>query len=136
MKTTSEPIYLDSSALVKLVETEVESSALAQFLRTRPIQMSCILAHVEVLRAAYTRDNATVAQARRILRGLTLLQLNEQTLEIAAGLGPFTLHSLDAIHLGAALEAEVVEIITYDRRMAAAAESLGLTVLAPGVRQP
>jgi len=132
VKTAFEPIYLDSSALVKLVAAEAETDALGRFLKVRPLQLSCIIARVEVLRAAYTRDAVTVAQARHLLRGLILLQLDEQTLEVAAELKPVTLRSLDAIHIAAALEAEITDLITYDRRMAAAAESLGLRVLAPG----
>jgi predicted nucleic acid-binding protein len=44
-----------------------------------------------------------------------------------------TLRSLDALHLATALEIrdELDGLVTYDGRMAAAAEGLGLAVLAP-----
>lgn len=51
----------------------------------------------------------------------------------AALLDPVTLRSLDALHLATALEIrdELDGLVTYDDRMAAAAEALGLAVLAP-----
>lgn len=51
----------------------------------------------------------------------------------AATLDPPTLRSLDAIHLATALEAraELQALVTYDVRLAAAAEAEGLEVLAP-----
>ena len=43
------------------------------------------------------------------------------------------IHALDALHLATALEIhdELDGLVTYDDRMAAAAEALGLPVLAP-----
>jgi uncharacterized protein len=51
----------------------------------------------------------------------------------AAVLEPLTLRSLDALHLATALEIgdELDGLVTYDGRMSAAAETLGLLVLAP-----
>jgi len=45
-----------------------------------------------------------------------------------------TLRSLDAIHVAAALVLgeDLAELITYDRQMAAAAETLGIAVASPG----
>jgi len=44
-----------------------------------------------------------------------------------------TLRSVDALHLATALEVgdELDGLVTYDARMAAAAKTLGLAVLAP-----
>ena len=41
-------VYLDSSALVKLVVVERESTALRRFLKKEPLRASCALARVEV----------------------------------------------------------------------------------------
>lgn len=49
-------VYLDSSAIVKLVVRARESSALRRFLRTRRKRVSCALARIEVLRAGATWD--------------------------------------------------------------------------------
>ena len=52
---------------------------------------------------------------------------------MAAALDPRVLRSLDAIHLAAAqlFGDELTAIVTYDRRMAAAAELIDLAVTAP-----
>jgi predicted nucleic acid-binding protein len=55
-------------------------------------------------------------------------------LDQAAVLDGATLRSLDAIHLAAAqtLGDGLVEVITYDQRLANAAQRIGLRVIAPG----
>jgi hypothetical protein len=59
--------------------------------------------------------------------------LDDDLLDLAGELGGSTLRSLDAIHLAAAqaIGADLVEVITYDRRMAQAAAALGLPLAAP-----
>jgi predicted nucleic acid-binding protein len=127
-------VYLDSSALVKLVVAERESAALRRYLRKEPQRASCALARVEVLRAVRPHGAAAVTRARRLLRRLDLIQLDDELLENAATLDSGVLRSLDAIHLAAAwsLTDELGAIVTYDDRMTKAAGLLGLTVDAPG----
>jgi uncharacterized protein len=127
------PVYLDSSALVKLVVEESESSALAGHLHERPSRTSCALARVEVIRAVRTHGEPATRRARRLLERISLLRLDDALLDQAAGLGDATLRSLDAIHLAAAqtLGDALAEVITYDARMAEAARRLGLAVAAP-----
>ena len=125
-------IYLDSSALVKLVATENESAALEKALIAVENLASCNLARVEIIRAARQKGRAVVERARRLLANVELIQLDDELLDLAAELeGP--LRSLDAIHLAAALELgdELDAVVTYDSQMARAAESLGLRVVAP-----
>ena len=126
-------VYLDSSALVKLVITEAESSALRRYLRREPDRASCTLARVEVLRAVRGHGAAAVTRGRRLLQRLNLVQIDEELLEAAAALGPRVLRSLDAIHLAAAqlFGDELSAVVTYDRRMTTAAELLDLAVSAP-----
>ena len=134
MQTSADVFCLDSSALVKLVDQEPESEALAQFLHLRPHQVSSALARVEVVRAARTRGPAAVAKARVLLDALRLFALDEELLDSAAEVGSPGLRSLDAIHLASALAMgrTLGALVTYDRRMAAAARQLGLPVIAPG----
>lgn len=136
MQTSVEATYLDSSAIVKLVNVEPESETLRQFLAGRSRQMSCSLARVEVVRAARRRGAKFVARAREVLESLELIRLDDELLDRAAELQPITLRSLDAIHLAAAqtLGAALSEVITYDQRMATAARGLGLQVVAPSHR--
>ena len=65
---------------------------------------------------------------------LDLVKLDDELLEAAAALDGGILRSLDAIHLAAAqtFSGDLTAIVTYDDRMTAAAERLGLPVAAPG----
>ena len=126
-------VYLDSSALVKLVIAEPESSALRRYLGEEPERASCALARVEVLRAVRGHGSRAVTRARRLLQRLNLVQIDEELLDVAAALDPRVLRSLDAIHLAAAqlFGGELTAIATYDRRMAVAAALVDLAVTAP-----
>jgi predicted nucleic acid-binding protein len=126
-------VYLDSSALVKLVVRERESKALAGHLSERRERASCALARVEVIRAVRPHGRPAIDRASRLLERIALLKLDELLLDEAARLGGTTVRSLDAIHLAAArtLGDALAELITYDRRMAEAARGLGLLVVAP-----
>lgn len=126
-------VYLDSSALVKLVIAEPESAALRRYLHAEPRRASCALARVEVLRAVRPHGAAATARARRLLQRLDLVQMDDELLAAAAALDIRVLRSLDAIHLAAAqtLGDELTAVVTYDARMAAAAARLALTVHAP-----
>jgi predicted nucleic acid-binding protein len=126
-------IYLDSSALVKLVIAEPESQALRRFLGSQSQRATCTLARVEVLRAVRPHGAKATARARQVLRRVDLIQLDDDLLDDAATLDAGVLRSLDAIHLAAArtLGDELSAVVTYDGRMASAADVLGLVVEAP-----
>jgi predicted nucleic acid-binding protein len=126
-------IYLDSSALVKLVRKEAESATLQAWLtgRRSPIASSS-LARTEVVRAVRA-DDALVGKARRLISGLALMPMNEPLLDAAADLWA-PLRTLDAIHLASALNVrtELQAFVAYDKRLLAAAEQAGLPVASPG----
>lgn len=126
-------VYLDSSALVKLVVLEPESDALTGHLRERPSRVSCALARVEVIRAVRAHGQAAITRAGQLLARIALVRLDDALLDEAAALNATNLRSLDAIHLATAraLGDGLAELITYDRRMADAAKSLGIAVSAP-----
>ena len=126
-------VYLDSSALVKLVVAEKESQALLGYLRERPARVSCALARVEVVRAVAPHGEPATRRARQLLDRVSLLRLDDVLLDAAAALGGATLRSLDAIHIAAAqsLGDGLDEIVTYDNRMADAARGFEMTVNAP-----
>ena len=126
-------VYLDSSAIVKLVVRETESAALRRFLRTQPERVSCALARTEVLRAVRHLGPAAVSRARRVLRRIDLIRLDDSLLDAAGVLDPRILRSLDAVHLAAAqlIAPELDAIVTYDRRLADGALLLGFTVESP-----
>ena len=127
-------VYLDASALVKLVVAEPESGALRRYLQGEPLRVSCALVRVEVPRAVRGQGGAALRRARRLLQRLDLIQLDDDLLEAAALIDPTVLRSLDAIHLAAAqtLSDKLTALVTYDERMGAAATRLGLAVETPG----
>jgi uncharacterized protein len=128
-------LYLDSSAIVKLVQREQESAALRRFLRRHRDDgwVTSALARVEVVRAMLPAGPAAVAQAHRQLGRLDQLVLSPNLLDHAGTLSPAGLRSLDAIHLaaGRAVGDQLRAVVTYDRRMADAALGLGLDVATP-----
>jgi len=129
-------LYLDSSALVKLVQRESESDALRRFLRRHRADqlVTSALARVEVVRAVLIGGPSALAQARRQLSRLDQILLSPEVLDRAATLAPHVqLRSLDAIHLAAAhvIGADLRAVVTYDLRMADAAQDLGLVVNSP-----
>jgi predicted nucleic acid-binding protein len=129
-------IYLDSSALVKLVQREAESDALRRFLRRHRDDRlaTSALARVEVVRAVLSGGPNAVASARRQLSRVDQISLDTDLLDRVAMLTPESLlRSLDAIHLSSAqvIGAEFRAIVTYGERLALIATSLGLLVEAP-----
>lgn len=129
-------IYLDSSALVKLVVNEPESPALRRYLRDNHEQnwFTAALSRTELIRAvARFGGPGAVEHARSVLAGLDIVALTNRLLDAAASLPPVELHTLDAVHLAAAQTAgdRLVAVVTYDARMSAAAAEIGLRVLAP-----
>ncbi len=128
-------VYLDSSAIVKLVVTEPESQALRHYLAVRENRVSSALARVEVLRAmrrSYGAAPPTLHRAEHVLEGIALVTVDEPVLLHAARLQPDPLRSLDAIHLATALSLDDIEVlVTYDQRLQGATATAGLKVAAP-----
>lgn len=133
MQTSAEAgLYLDASALVKLVVPEPETAALTTFVGQQVVLTSCSLARVEVMRAVTPHGADAVATARALVAKLDLVQLDQELLDLAGDLdGP--LRSLHAVHVAAALELGegLTALVTYDERMVSAARSLGLPVASP-----
>lgn len=128
-------LYLDSSAIVKLVLPEPETHALVSRLQDDPDVISSALARVEVLRAL-KRIEATPAvwdQAERVLARIALVRVDDAVLDSAAAIDPAELRSLDAVHLATALGIgeRLDGLVTYDSRLREAADRAGLTVLMP-----
>ena len=128
-------VYLDSSALVKLVVAEPESAVLAEYLVGRSERVSSAVALAEVPRAL-RRAGFGASERRRsreVMARLALVDVDRRILAAAAALDPPTLRTLDAIHLATALAVreDLEAVVTYDRRLAAAAERMHLEVSVP-----
>ena len=126
-------VYLDSSAVVKLVSAEQHSEALGAWLIGRASHSSSALAKVEVLRAVRSLGSESIARAHLVLRGLYLVAVDERLLDAAAVLDPAVLRSFDAIHLAAArtLGSDLEVVVSYDQRMLDGARLLGLPTASP-----
>jgi predicted nucleic acid-binding protein len=129
-------LYLDSSALVKLVVLEPESAALRRFLRAHRNdgRVTSALARVELVRAVAPAGAGAIEHARRQLGRLDQISLDRDLLDHAAELAPGTLvRLLDAIHLASAraIGPDLRAVVTYDVRMQEAASVLGMAADAP-----
>lgn len=127
-------VYLDSSAVIKLVFEEPETASLEQLLGSWPNRVSSVIAEVEVLRVVLTVGDAVVTQhARDLLARVHLIRFEDTVRTMAATIEPVPLRALDSIHLATALSlgSALAGMVVYDVRLAAAARGAGLTVWAP-----
>lgn len=128
-------IYLDSSALVKLVLTEPETQALTRWLAERADRpmVSSVIHRTEVPRAVWRADPASFPRSYRQVRGVERVALTPEVLDTAAALAPPSLRSLDAIHLASALSIrrDLDSFVAYDKRLLDAATSAGLPTASP-----
>ena len=126
--------YLDTSALVKMIIYEQETGALSDWLfqQNEPL-VSCDLARAELVRATRRRHPDRMVRARQLLDAIVLTQLTSAILDHAGRLEPIGLTTLDAVHLAAALDLgdDLSGLVTYDDRLAAAADANGIAVVAP-----
>ncbi len=129
-------IYLDSSAILKLVRAEPETAALREWLDLHPEQplVTSEVGRVEVLRAARRVGSRVQAEARVLLGDLDLVPLDRAVQDLASDLGDPLLRTLDALHLASAvlLAEHLTALVAYDHRLVSAARSEGLNVAAPG----
>ena len=129
--------YVDSSALLKRHVEEADSAAADALLRADRSLLTARHTVVEVRRnlARLLTGRALVAARAAFaddLRSLSIIELDEATCESAASIAETTgVRTLDALHLAAAqrVSAPGVGFLTFDRRQAQAARTLGLTVV-------
>lgn len=127
-------LYLDTSAVLKLLVDEVESAALDDFLgRARTPLVSSQLLRVELARVL-RRGGLAVNAADELLDAVSLLDIDEDVIWRSMQLTQ-DLRSLDAIHLATAMlvhrPSAPVTVVTYHRRLGEAATASGLKVAAP-----
>jgi predicted nucleic acid-binding protein len=131
-------LYIDSSALMKLVTPEDESDSLREFLAganpwsTAVSLLSSQLAKTEIFRASARIGADARRAARDLARSVTFLGLDRPILHQAALVMPASLRTLDAIHVTTALWGGLA-VIGYDHRLNEAAREAGLRVYSPGM---
>lgn len=117
------------------------SSPFANRKRTRSVAISAaaVLGSQVPLRGSrccgrfWTRVRQHGKPGGRALADLDLVRVENRVLDLAGGLRPFELRTLDAIHLATAqrLGVDLGRLCTYDDLMQAAAGDLGMAVIAP-----
>ena len=130
-------IYVDTAALVKLICHEAESDALVDWIADHADELliSSAIAEVEVPRAVRRVEPALLANVSGVLGRIAVYEIDEVVRTTAAAYEETGLRSLDAIHLATAdavLGEDLTAFVTYDRRLLATAEKLGLPVVSPG----
>ena len=127
--------YFDSSALVKMMVEEPESSMLNAWVRAEHVRaVSSDLAQTETIRAVRRYRPDLTVEARSLFDSVVCVRITPEIVERAALLDPPGLRSLDAIHLATALELgnEIDGLVTYDERLAQAARDRGIPTITPG----
>lgn len=127
-------LYLDSSAIVKLVSREPETDGLVLAIQRDPSLISSALSVVEVVRAV-RRVRGNLRRAEAVLGGIALVPIDDGIIRSAAELSSSSLRTLDAIHLATAmsLRGDISHLVTYDTRLGEAARAMNVATSSPGV---
>jgi uncharacterized protein len=130
-------LYLDTSALVKLVRREPESDTLADWLdaQTPAPWVSSMLIEVELPRALHRVEPSLLADVPAIVARVARYEVDEVVRAAAAAYPDPALRLLDAIHLAtgdAVFGSQLTAFVCYDERLLAAATAVGLPTAAPG----
>lgn len=128
-------IYVDTSALAKLIWREAESDSLRRYLDDCPddrLASSTLLA-IEIRRAVLRQAAAWMPRADLVLTRVIQVPITDPIVESASRLPDPGLRSLDALHLATALllKPELDAFLTYDKRLGAVAADHGLPVISP-----
>lgn len=143
-------LYLDTSALGRVLLNEPDSSAIQRALEDFDDVISSRLLWIELGRLARRREaefskdgrpSEFVALADELLSGVIAIPMEGGvedgevgTLADAIDIPPFSVATLDSIHLATAVfmkRHSEINFMTYDKRLAAAAREHGFTVLSP-----
>lgn len=136
------PVYLDTSALVKLYVPEPESARVDRALRRRDDLLVSDLAVTELASALGRRCREGVLDAgvaariyQRLLADLAddlfrrvelIAEVHREAERFLLSSALVPLRSLDALHLALAASGRAMTIYTFDRNLARAAGTIGL----------
>jgi len=128
-------LYLDTSALVKLVVEERGSAAVDALVATTEYAVSSVIAYAEcrsaIARAGHARRVDAAAAVRSLDRVWDAVQTLDVDLRLSTRAGELAsrhlLRGMDALHLASALEVVAPELpvafATFDRALARAARA-------------
>ena len=133
-------VYLDSSALVKLVVTEAQSDAVDALVAETEYAVTSVITYAEcrsaIARGARSRRVDGAAATRSLDHMWASVHTLDVDLRLSARAGDLAsrhvLRGMDALHLASALELADGELpvafATFDRDLAAAARDEGLKI--------
>jgi predicted nucleic acid-binding protein len=126
-------IYLDSSVALARVFSEPHAPP-GPFWQQQLVSSRLLEFEVWNRVHAYRLATTHASEATTLLLGVEVLEMNRPILSRALEPWPVPVRTLDALHL-ATLEylrrqGEMVELATYDRRLIAAAQALGIPLAA------
>jgi predicted nucleic acid-binding protein len=132
-------IYLDTSAVFKLLVEEEETAALVEWLNRQAAELvSSALIEIELPRAIRRRNEPEAfAAMAEVLSTIARLDIDASVRATAAAYTDSYLRTLDAIHLASAeqlvsSDMTIMAFVTYDKRLLAAAAGIGLPAVSPG----
>jgi predicted nucleic acid-binding protein len=127
-------IYLDTSAALKLVVPEAETSTLELWIAERAgrPRVSSRLLRIEMMRAVSRNAPHRMDRAQVVLATVALLSVDDIA-PTAEMIGDPVLRSLDAIHLATAhaVRSDLTAFVCYDKRLSDSAQAIGLPVYSP-----
>ncbi|MDQ3325843.1 MAG: type II toxin-antitoxin system VapC family toxin [Actinomycetota bacterium] len=129
-------VYVDTSALVKLVVVEAETQPLRQWIGRLDGSVAfatSIATRIELTRATRRHSADAASSAETVLAGTNLVLMSPDLVLDAALLDPPGLRTLDAIHLATArrIGSSLSAFVAYDARLLDAASAAGLPVASP-----
>ena len=126
-------IYVDTSALAKLVIPEAESAAMRDFAEADMVTSA--LASTELRRTVRRVAPHLAVEAERVLERVMQLVVDTEVLRAASSLDPKGLRTLDAIHLATAMRVrdDITALVAYDERLLSAARLAGIPTASPGL---
>jgi hypothetical protein len=124
--------YLDTSAFLKLITVEEETTAMRAWFSSHDAIWSSQLLYTEALRAG-DRLGIGTDLIEDALDTMSLVLPSVTTFSTAGRLQQPALRSLDAIHLATALELgdDLEGLVAYDARLVDAARAVSIEVVTP-----
>jgi predicted nucleic acid-binding protein len=126
-------VYIDTSAIVKIIFEEPESAALKRIvdqLRAESPIYTSDLGLCELHRLARA-EGATADHVQQAVSGFGTLPLDSQTYQVAAQNIDNELSLIEALHLAVAEQHCCATVLAYSSALAHAAQAAGMTVLSP-----
>jgi predicted nucleic acid-binding protein len=126
-------IYIDTSALLKLIFDETGTSALERYLPDGAHLISSKSLLMEARRGTLRRSAGRLHRLDVLLSEIGTVAISDAVIESASRLPDPVLRSLDAIHLATALliREDISVLVSYDDRLTAAAAAHGLKTATP-----